>query len=797
MDRLLQDLRFAVRSLRKNPGFTLVATLTLAVAIGASTAMFTIVNTVLLRPLEYRDPEQLVIVRDMNPAGRNQGVTSPANFVTWRANARSFSELAATYDQPRNLTSPGDPEEILARLTTDNFFGMLRVNAQLGRMYGPGEDDAAVVVISHGLWQRRFGADPRIVGRTVTINDRVRTIVGVAPADFRSVGARPDAWIPLPLDPNWRGRFLSVMGRLRPATSVEQAKGEMTALARRLAEELPQFNRNRTALVVPLHDQVTANVRPALLVLFGAVGVLLLIACANVANLLLGRAATRRTEIAVRLSLGATRARVIRQVLTESVLLAVIAGALGVIIAVWGTDALVTLLPADLALPRLDEVQLDARVLGFTVAICLLTGILFGTAPAILGSSVNLAQDTREGMRGTTGGGTRVRSALVVAEVALAMVLLVGAGLLGRSLQQLLHVDTGIRTDQVLTMRLMLTATRYQKDESELRAFMQRLLGRVQSLPGADAVGGEMYLPLTGLKIGHAFTRDDRPRPGPGEELGADVRVIAGDHFRALGIPVLRGRGFDERDTEHGQSVFMINEELARRYFPDRDPIGQRISFEWDDMVTGEIVGIVGNVREMGPREPPSPAIYRTYSQMPMPQMTLVIRTDGDPLALASSTAAVVRELDPAQPVAEVRTMEHVLADTVARPRLILYVLGGFAAVALLLAALGLYGIVSYSVTQRRREIGVRVALGAQRRDVLRPILREGMLLTALGLALGFAASFASTQVMQSLLFEVEATDPLTLAAVALFLAATALAASYVPARRATRLDPVVALRMD
>jgi putative ABC transport system permease protein len=385
---------------------------------------------------------------------------------------------------------------------------------------------------------------------------------------------------------------------------------------------------------------------------------------------------------------------------------------------------------------------------------------------------------------------------LVVAEVALAMMLLVGAGLLGRSLQQLLHVDTGVRTDQVLTMRLTLTATRYEK-EPELRAFMQRLLARLHAVPGADAVGGEMYLPLTGLKIGHAFTRDDRPRPQPGDELSTDIRIVAGEYFRALGIPVLKGRPFDERDTDQGRSVFVVNEELARRYFPDRDAVGQRISFDWDGTVSGEIVGVVGNVREMGPKEEPSPAIYRPFAQMPMPQMTLVVRSDGDPLALASAATAAIREIDPQQPVAEVRTMARVLANTVARPRLILYVLGGFATVAMLLAALGVYGVVSYSVTQRRRDIGVRLALGAQRGDVLRPILREGMVLTAFGLVLGLAGSFVSTGAMQSLLFGIDATDPITLAAVASFLAATALAASYIPARRATRLDPVVALRMD
>jgi putative ABC transport system permease protein len=793
MDTLLKDLRFAARALRKNPGFTLLATLTLALGIGASTAMFTIVNSVLLRPLEYRDPEQLVIVREVSPSGRGAGVTSPATLVEWRGQARSFSALAGTYDQPRNLTGNGEPEEILTRLTTENFFDTLGAHAEMGRTYREGED--AVAVISHELWVRRFGGKPDVIGQPVTINDRVRTVIGVMPADFRSVGAAPDAWIPIRPDPQWRGRYLTVTGRLRPGASREQAQSEMAAIARRLSEQFPRYNLNWTVNVVPLREQVTGNIRPALLVLLGAVGLLLLIACANVANLLLGRAAARRTEIAVRLSLGATRARVIRQVLTESLLLASIAGVLGVMLAMWTTDALVQFLPADLRLPRLDEVQVDGRVLGFAVAVCMLTGILFGMAPAIVGSAVNLAQDTREGMRGTTSGRTRLRGALVIAEVALAVVLLVGAGLLGRSLQQLLHVDTGLRTDQVLTMRLTLTATRYQK-EAELRGFMDRLLPRLQSLPGARAVGGEMYLPLTGLKIGHEFTRDDRP-VRPGEELSTDIRIVAGDYFRAIGIPLVEGRAFDARDNEHAPTVFVVNEELAHRYFPDRSPLGQRISFDWDGTVSGEIVGVVGSIREMGPREQPSPAIYRPYAQMPVPQMTLVMHTAGDPLALATAATAAVREIDPNQPVADVQPLARVADNTVAQPRLILYVLAGFTGAALLLAGLGLYGVVSYSVAQRQQEIGVRVALGAQRADVLRPILREGLVLTAGGLAGGLVAAFAFTRVMQALLFGVEPTDPLTLAAVSLFLGIVALVASYIPARRATRLDPVVALRSE
>lgn len=798
MDTLRKDIRYALRSLGRNPGFAVVAVLTLALGIGASVAMFTVVNSVLLQPLGFHDPGRLVMVWERPPSEPDfDNYTSPANFADWREQATRFEALAAMTDRPVNLTGAGAPEEVLARLTTPNYLGLLGVSARHGRTFVPGDETESVVVLSHGLWQRRYGGDPSIVGETITINGSPSTVLGVMPADFRPVGtAVPQAWIPIELSPDWRGRFLSVVGRLAPGTSVEEARTEMRGIADRLAVEFPRYNAEWSADVVPLHEQEVGDVRPALLVLLGAVGLLLLIACANLANLLLGRTAQRRKEMAVRLSLGATRGRLVRQTMTEALVLAGVAGLVGLLFAAWGVDLLVGLAPSELALPRLGEVGLDARVVLFAMAVSLVTGAVFGIAPALANSGVELGAALRDAMRGSTGGHNRLRRGLVVAEVALAVVLLVGAGLLGRSLHNLLRTDTGMRTEQVLTMRLSLSGGSYQ-DEDALRGFVSRLLPRLDALPRAGAVGSITWLPLAGSKSATAYTVVGRPDPAPGQEPGADIRIIGGEYHRAMGIPVLRGRTFDARDHETAPRTYVINQALVEEQFPGENPIGRRLSIPWGEPLEGEIIGVVGNVRESGIDQEPAPAIYWSYPQMPSSRVNVVVRTAGEPAALATAAAGVVRDLDPDLPVAEIRTLEQVVGTAVSRPRFILTLLGGFAVASLLLAGLGLFGVVSYSVAQRRNEIGVRVALGARSRDVLRLVVGEGMGLTAVGLVVGIIAALALTRVMASLLYNVQPTDPLTLLGSSLFLGGVALAATYLPARRATRVDPMIALRRD
>ena len=797
-DELRGDLRYAARSLRNSPGFTVAVVLTLALGIGASSAMFTVVDAVLLRPFGFADPERLLVLSERTPDGQENSV-SAANFFDWREQNRSFQALAGWSDGERIFTGRGEPEELSTRLTTGNYFAVLGARPLIGRTYAEGEETENVVVLSHRLWQRRFGGDPAILGRTITLDDEPVTVLGVMSPDLPSLGAKPDLWAPRDIDPEWRGRFLNVIGRLKPGVTREQAHSEMATIGQRLAEAYPAFNKGWGINVRSLPEAVSGEVRPALLVLLGAVGFLLLIACANVANLLLSRAAARRREVAVRRALGATRGRLVRQLLTESIVLATLAGSLGLLVAIAGTRLLVRRMPPGLALPRLDEIGVDLRVVAFTAGTSLLTGIVFGLAPALFSSSVGPGETLRDATRGTTTGGERgrVRGALVVTEVALALMLLVGAGLLARSFQKLLSVDTGVQTEGVLTMRVAATSARYEQSAAVLN-FTGDLQQRLAALSGARAVGiSSPGIPFTGNRSGMGFQRDDRPPPPVGEEPAADIRIVGGDYHQALGIPLLRGRALDARDTETSPDAVVINEALARRHFPGENPVGRRITFEWYDTLRAEIVGVVGSTREMGPAEEPSPAIYIPFRKRPAAVFHVVVRTAGDPEALADDARAVVRSLDPNLPIAEIRTLEQIAGANIARPRLNLLLLGGFAILALLLAAIGLYGVIAYSVAQRRAEIGVRVALGASRPDVLRLIVGQGVRLTLAGLVVGLVGALVLTRLMSSLLFGVEPTDPLTLATVAAFLAGVALLASWIPAHRAAATDPAIALRAE
>ena len=809
MEALWHDLRYGARMLTKSPGFTAVAVIALALGIGANTAIFSVVNAALLRALPYRDADKLVIVWEKSRRN-DQNVVNPANFMDWSEQNNVFSDMAGTFDRSAVLVGDGEPEEIPAQLATPNLFFLLGVEALLGRTFSDDDgkpDQPRVVVLSYGLWQRRFGGDPKIIGRTLNVNRAEAIVIGVMPAGFKwhihkgsMTTKTAELWSPWIITKDMRvrqGRFMTAVARIKPDVTFEQAKAEMNVIGARLEEQYNDFNANWGVNVVPLRTQFTGEFRAALLVLLGAVGFVLLIACANVANLLLSRAAARQKEIAVRTALGASRARIVRQLLTESVLLAAIGGVAGLLLALWGTDLLVSLSPRELA--DLQQVKISLPVLAFTLVVSLLTGITFGMAPAFEAIHVKLQESLKEGSKNIGGGSRshRLRGAFVITEIALALVLLVGAGLLVRSFSRLQSVDPGFNARSVLTMRISLPTRRYDTDRKRIDFFRQAV-EQIKALPGVEAAGATNYLPFAGPHSGTLVEIEGRPKLPPGQELGTGACVTDADYFGAMQIPLKRGRLFTEQEATEMKHVVVINEAFARKNFPGEDPLGKRVTiYMKDDNVPTEIIGIVGDHKHMGLDSEIEPMSYWPHPEQAFPFMTFVIRTQGDPASIAPAARNVIQTLDGEQPLADVRTMESLLADSVARARFNTLLLSVFAVVALILAAVGIYGVMSYAVTQRMHEIGIRMALGAQTYNVLALVVNQGMMLTVVGVGVGLAASFALTRIIASLLYGVSATDTLTFTLIPLVLASVALLACYIPARRATKVDPMIALRYE
>ncbi len=803
----MQDLRYGLRMLLKNPGFTLIAIITLALGIGANTAIFSVVNAAVLRALPYPNADRLVMLWGTNAKdGNQQQPASFGEFNDWRAQMRSFDQVAGA-SPPWNFVLMGgsEPEPIQGMWVSANLFSTLGVMPARGRAFTPEEDrvgGAPVVIISHGLWQRRYGADPDVVGKTLSLGGRSFTIVGIMPAGFHFLEPA-ELWTPLQQNQFASSvrtvRLLSVVGRLKADVTVQQANAELDQLARQWESQYPDTNTGVGLRMVSMHRQVTGKVRFGLLLLFGAIGLVLLIACANVANLMLARSAARRKEIAVRAALGAGRLRLIRQLLTESIVLSLLGGLGGILLAVWGMDLLLKLNPVQL--PQYHRIEIDLAVFGFTVLASVLTGILFGLAPALQASKLDLHAALKEGGRSALAdaGQRQLSNLLVIAEVAMALVLLAGAGLLVRSFVRLLDVNPGFATENLLTMQVGLPNATYAQPERRI-AFNQQLEERLKAMPEVASVGLVTRLPLQSAlnNVTSFLSIEGRPMP-PGQRPEIDFRRASTGYSQTMGIPLLAGRLVTEQDVAANTGAVLINDAMAKRFWPGEDPIGKRISTA---TVTGQeqwrtIAGVVGSVRHLGMEVEPRPEVYYHTSTFPPFGPVIVIRTTSDPKNLIAAVRATVRAIDRDLPVSNVNTMQQLVAQSLSQRRFAMLLLGIFAGLALLLAGVGIYGVISYSVTQRTQEIGVRMALGARAADVLKLVVGQGMAMTSIGIGVGLIASVALTRLMSNWLFDVSATDPLTFTLVALLLACVALLACYIPARRATKVDPMTALRCE
>ena len=818
METLFQDLRYGVRMLVKRPGFTFVAVLVLALGIGANSAIFSVVNAVLLKSLPYDHPERLALVWETNPKvqiGSDLLPVSAGNFTDWRNQNESFESMSLVSGANYNLTGTDRPEQLSGAQVSASFFKLLGVEPAAGRTFTEEEDQPdrnRVVVVSHSLWQSRWAGDPDIIGKTLMLDGNSYTIIAVMPKGFNYPKAtdlpayfqlppQTELWTPIALTSRQissRGNHnYGVLARLKPGIAIERAQSEMTSIGQNIEQQYPQLA-GWGVKVVSLEEQSIGDIRLILWVLLGAVGFVLLIACANVANLLLARASSRQKEIAIRTALGASRLQIIRQLLTESTLLALVGGGFGILIAVWGIDALLALSPGNL--PRMDEVRVDGAVAGFTFAVSLLTGMIFGLAPAVQVSKANLNEFLKEGARGSTGGtrANRVRSTLVIVEVALSLVLLIGAGLMIRSFMQLMNVSPGFNPQNVLTMQIFLPQSKYSRGADQA-AFFKQVINRVEALPGVETVGAITHLPLSGMEESGNFSIESRPSQSFDAGTTADMRAISPNYFRSMGIPILRGRDFSETDGEQSVPVAIISESMATRFFPGEDPLGQRLKrgSSTSDLPWVTIVGIAADVKHSALEKQSRPHLYFSYPQSPFGYMALVVRTSASPESLSVAAQSAVWAVDKDQPVVNVKTMEQYLSAAVAARRFNMTLLAAFAVVAMVLATVGIYGVISYTVTQRTHEIGIRMALGAAQRDVLKLVFGQAIMLAVIGVVIGVAASFALTRVMESLLFGVTATDPLTFIAIPLLLTGVALGACFVPARRATKVDPMVALRYE
>ena len=814
---LLHDLRSSSRTLVKHPGFAITTTLILALGIGANTTIFSVVNAILMRPLPYEDPDRLVMIWETNHTqGLPRSIVSPANFLDWKKQNQSFEDLSAFRFWYYTVTGAGDPERYQGARVSANFFPLLRVKPELGRNFGPDEEQVGkdrVVILTHALWQRRFGGNPNVIGQPLTIDGEAFTIIGVLPESFRFIrvlNAELELWMPISFAPEQLTRedhSIIVYGRLKQGVPLSQAQAEMDGITRRLAEDYPATNSGWGAQVNNLREQAIKPIRPTLLILMTVVAFVLLIACANVANLLLTRATARQKDIAIRLALGASRFRLMRQLLVESLSLALLGGVAGLLLANWGIEVLNAVIPQNRA-PRLDKFSLDLPVLGFTLLVSILAGVIVGLIPGLRAARFNLSETLKESGRvlSEAPSGRRLRNLFVVLEITLAVPLLISAGLMLRSSLLLQNIDRGMNLQNVLTMQVSLPKAKYSTAQQTAN-FYHQTLQRIQSEPGVESATAVNALPLTNMQDATAITIEGVAPPPPGQEITVAYRVIDQNYFRTMSIPLLAGRYFTERDDDESHGVVMINKTMAHRYWPNEDAVGKRMKPQfpaarvpWRPESSNtwlEIVGVVGDVKEEALTDQTEPEMYVPYLQNPSSLMNLLVRSTSDPLRLAAGLRNQVLAVDRDQPVYNINTMENVFSQSLAEPKTIASLLATFAALALILATLGVYSVISYSVAQRTHEIGIRMAIGAQHQHVVRMIVAEGLKLVLMGVAIGVATAFGVTRVLSNLLFGVTATDPPIFVVVPLMLVAVAILASYFPARRALRVDPTIALRNE